>query len=117
MTMEVSDWINGVVGADTTPSSVFDDMQSGHLLCQLVGALRSKPVKCHATAEPGTFYARDNVSKFLRIARKIGVDPAICFDTSGLVDRQNDKQVRLAFLAQPNVARKSRYLLAACNTL
>lgn len=55
--------------------------------------MSSAPANYHEEAPPGTFFARDNVTRFIRYARGLGVDDSVMFEAGDLVDRTNEKHV------------------------
>ena len=121
---DLAAWLAKLTGLDVTAHNFMDVLDNGVILCKLVkrvqetcqqrideGVLEPEVllgsyscrlpltvVKCHSTADKRSFYARDNVSKFIAFARALGVQEAILFESNGLVNQEQPKEVVLTLL-------------------
>ena len=125
---EVASWLattatSAGVPQAFTPETLFDDLQTGVTLCNLINQIRTLsggtgkqlPGATAATtrlrekapparlrpnklAKPGTFQARDNIVNFLHAAQGMGVEQDIRFETEDLVQLANRRLVLLCLL-------------------
>ena len=114
---DLAAWLNRLMGVHITAQNFMDVLENGVVLCNLVqrvqevcqqrkdeGLLEQEvrlplgKVKCHCEAERRSFYARDNVSKFIDFARALGVQEAVLFESNGLVNQTEPKEVILTLL-------------------
>lgn len=114
---DLAAWLNRLLGVEIRAQNFMDVLDNGVVLCNLVqrvqevcqqrkdqGLLEQEvklplgKVKCHCEAEKRSFYARDNVSKFIDFARALGVQEAVLFESNGLVNHTEPKEVILTLL-------------------
>ena len=74
--------VRGILSSGSVSSSVF----------------RISSVKCWEGAKSQSFYARDNVSNFIKWCRYLGVREAVIFETEDLVLHNNQRNVVLCLL-------------------
>lgn len=70
-------------------------------------------IKCWENAKSHSFYARDNVSNFLKWCRKFGVKDAVIFESDDLVSHVNPRNVVLCLLEIARIACNKCQLLPA----
>jgi hypothetical protein len=88
-----------VGGEDDEINLLFDGLQTGVLLCLLANSCDSSlNLKFNKSAQPGSFFARDNISKFLAAATAWGIPRSQLFESDDLVLRKNDRNVVNALL-------------------
>lgn len=114
---DLAEWLSKIMGIDITAHNFLDVLENGVFLCKLVQRVQDicqrrieeglqEPevripltrTKCHSAAEKRSFYARDNVSKFIDFARALGVQEAVLFESNGLVNQEQPKEVILTLL-------------------
>ena len=123
---DLAEWLKRLLGIDITAHTFMEALEDGVALCALVdkiqeaaatandseiGPLSLAPLKCHRNAPKGSFYARDNASKFLAFAREMGVVEAVLFASNGLVNREQPKEVVLTLLDFARKATKRGFLV------
>ncbi|CAG2116096.1 unnamed protein product [Medioppia subpectinata] len=88
-----------------------DDITADNFMCRLdngvIGLIRhsSAPTtKCWENAKSQSFYARDNVSNFIKWCRKFGVRDAVLFESEDLVSHVNPRNVVLCLLEIARIA-------------
>jgi hypothetical protein len=74
---------------------LFTRLANGVALCDLLTVFNNEfTVKSNATAQPNSFQARDNVSKFLEQCKnKLHIPTLSLFESEDLISRKNDKAV------------------------
>eukprot|EP01147_Barroeca_monosierra_P009165 gene9166-1457_t len=113
---DLAEWFSKLFDENIPDNSFLSSIDDGILLCRLAKIIEAKGSSFTATrgfavghdhgsmsrntalrynnkARRGTFHARDNVSTFISWARGLGIDKAVLFETSDLVERKNEKNV------------------------
>lgn len=109
---DICDWINSLVNVPIISGDSFlSSLQTGILLCNLINRIyhhvstsvlpkswpTSGPIPdLKATAQ--SFKAKDNISLFLAWCRKIGMSNTILFETKGLTNYNEEKNIVLTLL-------------------
>ncbi len=119
---DICNWLSRTLGLTITGSSFLDTLDTGVVLCKLATLIQHtvrtleteggvatikipmEPLSCNAKAKKRTFFARDNTSNFIEWCRGVGVPEAVLFESSGLVDHNDEKRVVLCLLDVGRVA-------------
>merc|ERR1712117_362112 len=83
-------------------SNFFQKLETGSLLLNHANTI----LKCQGkrmlyfkkNAEPGSWFARDNIHNFIIFCRSLGIKECIMFETEDLVGRKNEKHVIFTLL-------------------
>lgn len=102
MQAEAADWIGNLLSISIPSAELLDRMISGALLCDMISKIEKKKSKSRRATN--LFYARENVNKFLRGAKRLGVLDDCLFETNDLVERKNDRKVLSCFLELARIA-------------
>ncbi|XP_053211098.1 probable serine/threonine-protein kinase DDB_G0282963 isoform X2 [Panonychus citri] len=71
-----------------------------------INGICARTMKCWENAKSETFYARDNVSNFIKWCRKLNVRECVLFESEDLVLHNNPKNVVLCLLEVARIACK-----------
>ncbi|KAG9492701.1 hypothetical protein GDO78_000935 [Eleutherodactylus coqui] len=132
MKEDLAEWLKDLYNLDITLENFIEVLETGTLLCYHAnnvteaagGFLTEYPdlakkiwlpksgVTFNASAQPGTFLARDNVSNFIQWCRKeMVIKDVLMFETEDLVLRKNEKNFILCLLELAR--RASRFGMSA----
>ncbi|XP_072160602.1 growth arrest-specific protein 2 isoform X3 [Bemisia tabaci] len=119
---DLADWINKTLGLDClTASNLLDMLDNGVVLCRLARVIQEKmqeaahhgackkpiPVisgRCFESAARRSFFARDNMDKFIQFCRKLGVHQHLLFESEDLVLHANPRNVLLCLMEVARIA-------------
>ncbi|XP_077152381.1 GAS2-like protein 2 [Ranitomeya variabilis] len=132
MKEDLAEWLKDLYNLDITVENFIEVLETGTLLCYHAnnvtetadGFSTEYPDLCNklwlpkfgvtfnASAQPGTFLARDNVSNFIQWCRKeMVIKDVLMFETEDLVLRKNEKNFILCLLELAR--RASRFGMSA----
>ncbi|XP_069829100.1 GAS2-like protein 2 [Dendropsophus ebraccatus] len=132
MKEDLAEWLKDLYNLDITVENFIEVLETGTLLCyhannvtETAGGfsteypdlakklwLPKSGVTFNASAQPGTFLARDNVSNFIQWCRKeMVIKDVLMFETEDLVLRKNEKNFILCLLELAR--RASRFGMSA----
>ncbi|XP_044143016.1 GAS2-like protein 2 [Bufo gargarizans] len=132
MKEDLAEWLKDLYNLDVTVENFIEVLETGTLLCyhannvtEVAGGfsteypalakkllLPKSGVTFNASAQPGTFLARDNVSNFIYWCRKeMVIKDVLMFETEDLVLRKNEKNFILCLLELAR--RASRFGMSA----
>ena len=117
---DLSEWLAQLLKIDITAETFLQKLDTGVVLCHLVGAIQEHveslkkegkfeqpkleqplpmdALKCKGTAEPGSFFARDNAANFITWCRNYKIAEAVLFESDDLVMHRDEKSVVLTLL-------------------
>ncbi|XP_076305880.1 growth arrest-specific protein 2-like isoform X2 [Tachypleus tridentatus] len=117
-------WINKTLSIDViTLENFMDVLDNGVIVCKLAALIQKKAesfcheglipeippttaIKCWEKARSASFFARENVEKFLKWCRRFGVHEAVMFESEGLVLHTQPRTVVLCLLELGRIAAK-----------
>lgn len=121
---DIADWMNKTLSLEyLRPCNLLDMLDNGVLLCQLARLIQSKaeesiaagyakpPVptispRCFKTAARRSFFARDNMEKFIQFCKKLGVHQHLLFESDDLVLQNQPRNVILCLMEVSRLAVK-----------
>eukprot|EP00051_Salpingoeca_urceolata_P012857 m.160210 g.160210 ORF g.160210 m.160210 type:complete len:769 (-) comp17621_c1_seq7:94-2400(-) len=121
---DVATWLSSLLNVDVRAETLLEDLANGVVLCRLAAVVEvdqtawyqqqgTAPPQAYPfhqlkpkfSVQPGSYYARDNVAKFVSWTRFFNVP--VTFEVSDLVDKTNEKNVIYCLV---DVARHSKGL-------
>lgn len=120
---DISEWLSIILGCVFSPQSLFEEIQTGSVLCEVAHTLykhthveapgeNTKPLPAPPTyshkAMPGSFLARDNTANFIAWCRRLGVNEAYMFESEGLVLQRQRRNVLLCLLEVARISSRSK---------
>ncbi|XP_042866922.1 uncharacterized protein LOC122249834 isoform X15 [Penaeus japonicus] len=99
---DLADWLSKLLGVeDLTAENLIEKLDNGVYVCRLAEVISRRardardkgtstlevpclPYRTWERARSGTFFARDNISNFLRFCRRLGVHDNLLFETEDL---------------------------------
>jgi len=108
---EVTGWLNKHLNTEMQPPELLLELSDGirlYNIAEKVNAdLLKKMGKLHDNARPKSFFAHENVQRFLKASAQLGVPAFTLFDTHDLLsENPNERAVVLCILALSRVAVK-----------
>ncbi|XP_037090795.1 uncharacterized protein LOC119111074 [Pollicipes pollicipes] len=123
MKEDLAEWLNMLYVLRMTAENFMEVLETGVVLCEHANSVRlyadqfqsghlarsgrrfsvgfhvpSWEVNYNRQARAGSFFARDNISNFIRWCKELGVLDCLMFETEDLVSRKNEKHVILCLL-------------------
>ncbi|XP_042866923.1 mucin-5AC-like isoform X16 [Penaeus japonicus] len=113
---DLADWLSKLLGVeDLTAENLIEKLDNGVYVCRLAEVISRRardardkgtstlevpclPYRTWERARSGTFFARDNISNFLRFCRRLGVHDNLLFETEDLVCHSGARGVVLCLL-------------------
>ncbi|XP_063590957.1 uncharacterized protein LOC134768216 isoform X6 [Penaeus indicus] len=108
---DLADWLSKLLGVeDLTAENLIEKLDNGVYVCRLAEVISRRarearekgtstlevpclPYRTWERARSGTFFARDNISNFLRFCRRLGVHDNLLFETEDLAPVSADRKV------------------------
>ena len=106
---DLCEWLSYVLETKIEPNSFMKWLSSGVELCKLANKISRKVSdvqEINWTTKEGLFFARDNVSNFIKWCKGIGVEEAVLFESNDLVLDRNEKQIILCLMEVSRYASK-----------
>ncbi|RXG56576.1 Growth arrest-specific protein 2 [Armadillidium vulgare] len=108
---DLADWLSKLLDENLTSENLTESLGKRNLFMS-TREVPSLPYKTWDHARRGTFFARDNISNFLRFCGRLGVHSNLLFETEDLVSGSGVRRVVLCLLEKNLAAEIDKGLVA-----